>query len=74
MSMEMRTIPAYLLYISDDGARQRFDLVKPIYTLGRRESNDIVLQCSQISKDHASIEATETGYVYVCHNSHTHHS
>jgi hypothetical protein len=61
MSMQLRTLPAFLIYHSENGTSQRFDLTKPVYTIGRKEDRDVVLQCPQISKHHASIERTELG-------------
>ena len=61
LSMSLQTLPAYLVYRTENGADQRFDLTKPVCTLGRWEDRDIVLQCPQISKNHASVEKTDYG-------------
>ena len=65
----MKMLPAYLIYYSENGAAQRIDLTKEVYTVGRKHGNDIVLQCPQISKDHAHIERTSEGWYIHDHQS-----
>ena len=61
LSMQMKSIPAYIIYASENQAEQRFDIVKESLTVGRMTDRDIVLQCQDVSKDHASIEKDEHG-------------
>ena len=65
-SMMMKSLPAFLVYCSDIGTEQRFDITPNITSIGRRDTNDIVLQCPMISKCHAAIEKDgESGCYFI---------
>lgn len=59
--MQTRAIPAYLIYQSENGAEQRFDLLSDETTIGRKEDRGIVLQCPLIGKEHGSIVRSAAG-------------
>jgi adenylate cyclase len=63
LSLSSGVLPAFLLYYTEDGSMQRFDLTRPLYTIGRKLDRDIVLQCPQISKDHCVLERDSKGYI-----------
>ena len=44
-----------------DGLNQEFILNKPIVTLGRATTNDIVLMEGRVSRNHAQVQCTEDG-------------
>jgi adenylate cyclase len=69
MSMHSKKLPAYLVYTTDTGAQQRFDLTKDKMTIGRKDDNDIVLMCPQISKLHATLETSDAGHLIRDNNS-----
>ncbi|KAI3645449.1 hypothetical protein MP228_008377 [Amoeboaphelidium protococcarum] len=71
-SMADGVLPAYLLYSTENGAEQRFDLTRESYTVGRRDDRDIVLQCQQISKYHCTLDKTQDGWLITDNNSANH--
>lgn len=42
LTIQSKSLPAYLVYVTENGAEQRFVLTKPVCTIGRREDRDIV--------------------------------
>ncbi|KAI9218273.1 hypothetical protein BC828DRAFT_389092 [Blastocladiella britannica] len=53
---------AVLLYTTSHGGRQEYPLAPGTTSIGRKEDNQITLQCAKISKHHAQIERTAHGY------------
>ena len=56
------TPPATLTLMLPSGGRQVFTLAKSSVTLGRAMTSDIVLRDPGVSRSHARIERTPTGY------------
>lgn len=50
-----------LILSKADGLNQEFILNKPLVTLGRATTNDIVLMQGRVSRNHAQIQCTEDG-------------
>jgi hypothetical protein len=61
LSMTTKSIPACLVYQTENGTEQRFELGKEVTTIGRKEDRNIVLLCPQISKQHATVEKGDMG-------------
>ncbi len=51
----------FLVYI-DGGQQRQIEITKPRFTIGKRQGNDLVLSDVKISREHAEIIATESGY------------
>jgi len=54
---------AYLTIVSGAMAGQQFQLDKPVIRIGRRDSNDWMIQDGSVSGTHCEIEKTKTGYL-----------
>lgn len=54
-----------LVEIHGDELERRIELSSPAYSIGRVESNDIVVRNASVSRHHAKLEATTTGYEVV---------
>ena len=54
---------AYLTIVSGAMAGQQFQLEKPVIRIGRRDSNDWMIQDGSVSGTHCEIEKTKTGYL-----------
>ncbi len=50
-----------LILSKDDGLNQEFILNKPLVTLGRATTNDIVLAQSRVSRNHAQVTCSQDG-------------
>jgi pSer/pThr/pTyr-binding forkhead associated (FHA) protein len=58
-----------LIVDQDDGPNQEFLLNKPIVTLGRSTTNDIILPEGRVSRNHAQLQHTPNGMVLTDLNS-----
>ncbi len=58
-----------LILSKKDGLNQEFILNKPIVTLGRATTNDIVLMEGRVSRNHAQVQCTEDGIILTDLNS-----
>jgi diguanylate cyclase (GGDEF)-like protein len=51
-----------LVEIHGESVRRRIDLTRPRYVVGRMDPSDIVIRSPSVSRNHARLELTATGY------------
>lgn len=59
----MASKPARLIVMDSTGAQREVEVTRTPFTLGRQAENDVVLLDSRVSRRHACILRTDTGYV-----------